>query len=643
VGPSATTLLLQLLGVAIVLGPPALAGMRIADALLVRAAWGKGVLILGAPCLLGYLAIAAYLASPRDARIIVIALWICLAAYGGQPLISSSPGRRKLTHNVIVPAVLVLCAAAFNLSLGFMRGEVMGVGGALATAQVRYTGWLPADAKLPYFFALQLLSAHRPLPHYLDGNWLSSDRPPLQTGIYLVVRSLIPYSDGSALLYQVTGTVLQSFWVAALWCLLRVMRVPAAARVCTLIAVLLSGFSIVNSFFVWPKLFPAAFLVLLVAAVARSEWVSSQSRGVCGALFGLAGGLALLGHEGSVIVLAPIALVFLVRSRGRPGLSWVLGAAVTLTVLMTPWFVYQHYYDPPGDNLTELQLAGRMPGPQDQGLVRAVEQAYGDTSAEQLIHNKIANLQTPLSHEPSEIVNLYRVASNLFASSGRGWETRTNAVRVLRNDSFFYVLPSTGTFALGLLLWPALWLRRRKRGIVGVRVASCLWLLLLMNLLFWAALLFSRGATVIHQGSYATDLIFFAAAGASIWYVSRPLLIGLTLLQVGIGLSLYAAFQPPLPGHAPVPGPVSVVDLLISIAALAAFTAVGASTADGEPSVTALWRSPERFRRADRRHLRRQADEEESSRVVDMPDAGHAAPHSSGPLGVARLTRTVSK
>jgi hypothetical protein len=40
---------------------------------------------------------------------------------------------------------------------------------------------------------------------------------------------------------------------------------------------------------------------------------------------------------------------------------------------MLPWFLYQHYYDPPGTKVAKIQLAGQRIVDPHQSLLQAVE------------------------------------------------------------------------------------------------------------------------------------------------------------------------------------------------------------------------------------------------------------------------------
>lgn len=483
-----TALVIDLLLVAGILALPAAAALLIASELGVRSRPVQAVFAIGAPCLIGYAAIWLYLLSPS---VDVLGVWALYGLTVVALLFLIRRNRRPDWGAVrawLFPGGMAIAAAAFTLGLGLLRGNSAKP---LATAQIRYTWLLPDDARLPGLFARQLLSVHRPLPHYLIGTWLSSDRPPLQTGLYLVVRAILPFGDPHSLVYQVTGALLQSLWMPALWCFLVIVGLPRRGIAFMLPAVLLSGFVIVNSFFVWPKLFPGAFVVLLVALVLGDGWREERGSRVAGLACGLAAGFSLLGHEGSVLALVPLGAMALVAPKLRPRLRCWAPALAAVIVLMVPWTLYQRYYDPPGTNLTKLQLAGAgsNTGPQ-QGLPDAITSAYGRLDASQLFYNKWSNLVAPFRYEGTEIRAIAQLAETVFATGGAAAARRSAAVGELRSLSFYFLVPALCLFALGPFAQLLVRLRRRARA-PDFAAVNRVWVLLGLSLGLCAAVAFS--------------------------------------------------------------------------------------------------------------------------------------------------------
>jgi hypothetical protein len=550
--PNPALLLGEVAGVTALLALPAAGGALFARRRGVRSLPLICVAGLAVPCVIGYAGVGLYLISPAVGRVSVAVLYgtaVLAAVYLGVK--ADSDGRALLRWGFALLAATA-AAALFALGLGFLRGDIVsGRAGILATAQVRYAGPLPNDAAFPYWFAQQLLARARPLPHYLTPYWQSSDRPPLQTGVYLLVRSVVPYSDPSAALYQVTGTVLQCLWVPAAWCVLGAARIGCRGIACGILAIAATGFVLMNSFFVWPKLFPAAFLLLLAAVLLADDWAMLRGSRAAGALCGVAAALALLGHEASALVLVPMLVLVLVVPRYRP--AWrSVGAAATATVLLVaPWVLYQQIYDPPGDNLTKLQLAGQSQAARNphQSLFSAIFRSYGHLSAAQVAHSKWSNLATPFGHGPLMSRYLAQLTENLFAGSGAAVLRRGDAVAGLRSLSFVYLLPAVGLLVLGVIAIPVLCWRRRARG-PDIRLAGRAAVLLVLSVVFWAVVLFGPGATTNQQGSFALPLLLLVVGVIGLWRLAPAAAAGITAVHVAATIVVYAVLVPSY-GEAP--------------------------------------------------------------------------------------------
>jgi hypothetical protein len=536
----------EVAGVAALLALPAAGGALFAHRRGVRSPPLLCVAGLAVPCVIGYAAVGLYLISPAVGRASVAVLYAGAVLVAVALAVRADADERALLRWGLALLGAAAAAALFALGLGFLRGDVVsGRAGILATGQLRYAGPLPNDAAFPYWFAQQLLARARPLPHHLTPYWQSSDRPPLQAGVYLLVRSVVPYSDPSGTLYQVTGTVLQCLWVPAAWCLLRAAKIGRRGIACGVVAIATTGFVLMNSFFVWPKLFPAAFVLLLAAAVLADDWTALRGSRVAGALCGAAAALALLGHESSALVLLPMLLLVVAVPRYRPAWRSVGAAAASAVLLVVPWLLYQQLYDPPGDNLTKLQLAGQSYGVRDphQSLLSAIFHSYGHLSATQILHAKWSNLTTPFSHGTLVSRYLVQLTENLFAGSGAAALRRGDAIAGLRSLSFTFLLPAVGLLALGVVVIAAHGWGRRARG-PDVRLAGRIALLLVLCVVFWAIVLFGPAATANQQGSFALPLLLLAAGVIGLWRLAPALAVGVTALHVAATTVVYAIAVP---------------------------------------------------------------------------------------------------
>jgi hypothetical protein len=454
----------------------------------------------------------------------------------------------------------------------------------------RYMVALPQDNKLPLLFARQLQSNVRPLPHYLVPQWQASDRPPLQTGVYLFEQSVLGHD--TFMHYQVVGITLQSLWVFGVWAFMVNTRLPAGATALALAVVAFSGFTFENTFFVWPKLFPAAYLMLVAAAVLGQNFVRYRHSAVASTAIGVGVGCAMLGHPGSLLVVAGLAIT-LVVARVWPSLKLLVAGGGAAALLYGPWIWFGSVYQPPGDFLIKWQMANARNFRDPRSLSETVVAAYQRAGPRQVVSNKLQNLTRPFHdtlRHPGDMLAALR--DSLTGSPGAS-AARYHVVV----SEFDFLIPALGFMALGpiLLLVKWIWLRLRpddeprpeylRIGLLGI-------VCLLANYLVWAAVLFGPGTTSNVQGSYFLELFGFAV-GVVGWYTFAPrLCIALVAVQSVFALWLYGLTPPkiaPLKSHVPPPGPISSSAALGAAAAFAvamgALYLIWVGRADeGEPS-----------------------------------------------------------
>lgn len=549
--------------VTIVFLVPAAAGLCVALWAGIAARTAQAVCALAGPCLVGYVTAGFYVLSPAAGHVAGVVAYVLAVAAGALAAWRCGAGKvRAGLRFWAAPSLMAPAAAAVSLGIGFLYG---GGNLPLELEQVRYFKRVANDNVLPRAFALQLEAAARPLPHYLTGAWLSSDRPPMETSVYLMVRSIVPIGDPHKLVYQVLGTLLQSLWMPALWCVLTVVGLSRWAVAGGLAGVAVSGFVLFNSLYVWPKLLPAAFVVLLAGLLLTDEWRVARRRAAGGAVCGLAAGLAMLGHEGSALALIPLALVVLAVPRRWPRRRWLAPAVGVLVLLMAPWVLYQRYVDPPGTSLTKAQLAGNIsPG---RSVVSAIADAYEHVSPGKYWRGKLDDLSHVAGSEPQELHSLASLASNLFASQGRGAAARLAAVEELRHLSYADFLPALGLLVLGPVAWAlAAWLRRQRGP--DMAFAGRVWVFLLVAIPLWAFILFLPGATTNEQGSYGFELLAFGAALIGLWRLSRVLAGVVMTLQVAIGLVVAATVETPYHGSVRLPGGRDVGEIVLAAGGL---------------------------------------------------------------------------
>jgi hypothetical protein len=459
----------------------------------------------------------------------------------------------RLLRTLATPLALWFLGTAFVLFFGFLHG---GTDNPLGTAATRTLGQLPSDNVIPAYFAEWFFANghHGDVPPF--GEWLSSDRPPLQTGYVLAQR---PFGwDTTALHYQVIGTVLQQLWIVALWALLSAARLGRTTRGLAIVTVLVSDLVFVNGFFVWPKMLPAAMLLAAAAVVLTPLWSQLRSNLWAAALLAALCGAAMMGHGSSVFGIVPLALV--AAYRGLPSLRWLgVGVAVGL-LFMAPWSVYQKYVDPPGNRLVKYMLAGVPEYEDKRGVLEATVDSYDEAGFDGALHNKGQNFVTMAGGGP--------MAEALErAWDATDWETRLMEVRVVL---FFDLLPSLGLLLLGPVAMALAWRRGRRRPQEWSFALNC-FAVLGIGAVAWGLLMFGNLAarTVVHAGTFLLPVLGFCGAVAGLRAVFPRFAVYWVAFSAALMTAIYAPSLDPLPGTS-----YSLLAILVAAVSLAGFAAL---------------------------------------------------------------------
>jgi hypothetical protein len=432
---------------------------------------------------------------------------------------------------------------------------------------------LPIDNAVPLIVADAVEATIRPLPDPLYAGWSASDRPPLQSGIYL---AMLPVgNDAHGIHYAVISSLLQSLWILGVWALLAAARTDRAQASVALAAIVFSGFVIVNSFFVWPKLLSAAFLLPIVAAtmtVGRSAMLASP---VISVILGLDLGGALLAHAGAALGFLAIVLALLIR-RLLPRLRMIAAIICWALILVGPWIYYQKFVNPPGDRLLRLSIAGIDYTDTRKPLIDATIDNYRNVGGWVSLENKVDNLMEPFEGIDVTMRESFKLVRSYLGVGDH--EDRGAAVLRLRTEQFFHLVPALGLLALGPILLGASSLLARIRGRPRVAngqavLRSSLLVLLGVNLVTWAAVMFGPSGTVLHQGTYLTPILGFIVCVSAWWCLSPRVTLAVVAVQSVITLLLYKNFPPSGPQPFFVPH-VSLSALATAAIGLAATVAV---------------------------------------------------------------------
>jgi len=520
------------------------AGLRSVPLLLAIAFAGSGAI--------AYLSFWLYYASPTVGE--TASFFFAFASAGTIAWCWRHGIDRGALVRLATPFALWALASAFVLFLGFAHG---GTGEPLPTASIRFSLQLPSDNDIPRFFADYIyLNGHHGTPPAF-GDWLSSDRPPLQVGYVLAQR---PFGwDQTGLHYEILAVIVQQLWVLGLWALLCAAKLTPRTRGLVAFAAIVSDVAIVHAFFVWPKLIAAAFLLAALALVLSEEWTRLRRRPAAGVLFALLCALALLAHGSSAFFVLPLlgAAVW----RGLPSPAWIGAAIAVGVVLLGSWSAYQHYADPPGDRLVKWQLGGSLEI-DDRGALETIVDSYRAEGFDGTAENKWGNLTQMVGQ--NDVDGGLREAADQLGEGNPG-----KAIIALRLPRFFDLLPFLGLLLIGpLAMALALLGGRRPRGpdwsfaCFGLAFAA-------VAALVWALLMFGSpdSKSVLHQGSLAVPLLALCACVAGACAVDLRLGIGLVAANVGLVLLLY------VPAVGAVPG--SSYSVLASFLAAVAFAGLG--------------------------------------------------------------------
>lgn len=491
-----------------------------------------GLLELAAMGASGYLGFCLFLIAPKLGHLfsflfpIVCGMWF---AWNYRRLGVS--GRRIVSH-LFPPLALTGTASLLILSAGFMYG---GIDTPSATAAKRFSHILPGDNNISFEFAEALKGGHIPK---LQARWLSSDRPPLQTGLVLSESTYI--SRPRELGYTIISVILQSLWIFAAWLLLSAFDVNARAIALVLAVSLLSGFVFLNSFFVWPKLLAAAYILAALAILLTPKYVLLRNSKIAGISVGAMLALAMLSHGGSGFAILGLALTMAILRRRVP-LKSLLLIVVTAAILYTPWTLYQRFCDPPGNRLLKMHLAG-VDDVDPRSFSQTLIDSYHALTPKQIVDNKVANVRRLFENSSQFWIETTHLITHIRDRDSCAW-----IAAAMRGWMFFCFVVNLGFLAVGpfaLLIG----IRRQYRS-PEWRASIIMWVFIAVTAAVWCALMFGPGTTVIHQGTYAIVLLGYAGSILAIWAVSRFVALFVGCLQVLLSVLLYDVFMQPAPSN----------------------------------------------------------------------------------------------
>jgi hypothetical protein len=473
------------------------------------------IVTLVASAALGYVAFWFYLESRVLGRAFsfgVVAASIISVAV----MLAREPKLRALAHGLVVPVAYVLAVAACYTCLLFLFRDPFTTGAEFANTRF-FSQVRPGDNQVPLIFA-ERVYAQAPLEPFCCGDWRSSDRPPLEAGIFLLQRPLKAFGN-VRLNYQLLGAGLQCLWICGVWVLLQTLRAPPRRTKQVLGFLVFSGFLFYNSVYVWPKLLAATFVlfvfsILLEVSISRRPITWFET-----ALAAMSFALAMLAHPGSIFS-APAIVLLLISIRHFSSARKLVAGAGLIMVFVAPWLGYQKFYDPPGNRLLKMHLAG-VGQIDSRPTWQAVEDSYGSLNLKTILTYKWANIETLIGPHPFLI-------------------GRSEEARAAQRDHIWNALGVLNAGWIALLLFIL-----RKKTAPALPHSGLLIGMAVLNLLVWCVVLMGPAYTVTEHGSYADLLCLSVGLLGFLLILPRAAVLSLFALQIVDFFALWVLVKAP--------------------------------------------------------------------------------------------------
>lgn len=459
------------------------------------------ILTVVASCALGYAAFWIYFASKLLGRIFSFALVFVSALALARGL---KDGQIRTVLRSLAPSfVYVLGVGLCYLCFFFLFSNPLTARVDLPNMRF-FEGVRPGDDLIPYIFAERIYD-QQPLKPFCCGGWLSSDRPPLQAGIFLLQRPL-RFFGNAGLQYQLLGTALQCLWLCGVWVFLQSINTPERRIKQVLGFLIFSGFLFYNSLYLWPKLLSAGIMLFVFAIVAKVVTEDRRMTSPEAVLAATSFGLAIMAHPGGAFS-APALIALLIAKRKLFTVRRCALGVIVIGAIAIPWIGYQRFYDPPGNRLVKMHLAG-VGEIDSRSVWQAIRDAYESHGVAALAAYKWSNVSMLLGRNP---IDLALTESSRYPQSEYVW----NAVGIIN---------------LGWLAALALFLRRKRTR--AISYARWTTLAALLNLLIWSIVMFGPHATITAHGSY-TDILLLSI-GLLGFLLTWPRLAVLLLLALQV-------------------------------------------------------------------------------------------------------------
>jgi hypothetical protein len=376
-----------------------------------------------------------------------------------------------------------------------------------------------SDNQLPTLFAEAMFDG-TPRDQIMWGDWLAADRPPLLSGLMLLVRAPLigPFaaavnSEFVGPSYMIAGIVLLTSWVPPVWRF--GARVNPHGGGYLVVIAAMSPFFLFNSVYIWPKLLGATYALLVLLSLASLVPGRRDQGGVI--LAGLCAALSILCHASNALIFPALALVF-ATSIVRQGVVTLALGGLAAVVTLIPWQLWQSFVQPHGNALIRYALTLDF-GMRDRTkpILPEIIATYRTLGLQGWIASKIDGVMV-IGGSMRAPVPLHEAATY-----GPG----VDAVGRLRIADFFSLTRGILIPVVGLMLAPILWTWHRPQGTgLAVRTAIGGSLGVLLTMLIFLPV------PITHVLPYASP-VFLLLAGASFLF-AWPVLRGIALLAEAV-------------------------------------------------------------------------------------------------------------
>jgi hypothetical protein len=465
-------------------------------------------------------------------------------------------GLRGLRPAALQQAPFVLGAACGLAYLGALMLFATNIPLRSLPQQLFFEMTRPDDHQLQLLF-LERIVAHSPSRFGTFGTgWHFTDRPPLETS-YALLFSPLGRVFGLDVLYQATGTALQTTSLAAAWCLARALRFARSEIRLAVLVLAGSGFIYYNSVYLWPKMLAASLFLAALVPFATALWERRRLslEEVLVAATGCA--MAVLSHGAvaySLLALAVLAAIFAPRLFT---LKRAIAGFAVAAVLFAPWQAYSIFVDPNTGKLLKMHLTKANPD-SPEPFRDLLLKSYTTTPWSEWLHNRVANLSIlggayyvdpVIAQLKNGILDARKEPplksfgyENVIEPQRLSYDLKSLAT-VLRIDQREHFLRALGPMALGLpvLALAAIpgWRKRIfDRGLLAVIVLEA------ATLVVWNIVEFNAFYDVLTDASYASVILAFLVNAALLYRVSPRLGWGVGIASIALNLILWVGFVP---------------------------------------------------------------------------------------------------